>query len=96
MVIHKVRRLLAEIISVDAEDIMPRMALTSGRGVTPIDVASLIIACEKEFKITIHDEDVLTFGCVADLAAHIDQMLEEGQAEPTERTQEDRTAWFYE
>ena len=96
MVIHKVTRMLADIISADEEDISPKMPLTGVNGVYPIDLAGLIIACEKEFRITIHDEDVLTFGCIADLAAYIDQMALDGLAETPERTEEDRTAWFYE
>jgi len=96
LVIHKVKRMLSDIISVDPEDIASRMALTRENGVNPIDVSCLIIACEKEFGIIIHDEDVLTFGRVADLAAHIDQMISDGMNEPAERTEEDRTAWFYE
>ena len=96
MVIHKVKKMLADIISIDPEDISSRMALTKANGVDPIDVACLVIACEKEFGITIHDEDVLAIRSVAGLAAHIDQMLNDGINEPAERTEEDRTAWFYE
>ena len=96
MVIFKVNKLLADIISVDPEDISAKMPLTRDNGVEPIDIAALVIACEKEFRITIHDEDVSTFACTADLAEHIDQMLEAGLNEIPERTEEDRTAWFYE
>lgn len=96
MVIQKVRRLLADIISVEPEDITAAMTLTYDNGVDPIDVAALVIACEKEFKVTIHDEDVAGFGCAGDLAAYIDKLLEAGLYEMPERTEEDRTAWFYE
>ena len=96
MVILQVRRLLAGILSVDPEDVSPKMGLTRDFGVEPIDLASLVIACEKEFKLTIHDEDVLTFASVAGLAAHIDRMIDEGLNDTPEVTEEDRTAWFYE
>ncbi len=96
MVIYKVIKLLADILSVEPADISAKMTLTRDNGVEPIDVAALVIACEKEFKITIHDEDVSAFTCAAGLAAHIDQMLEAGLADTPELTDEDRTAWFYE
>ncbi len=96
MVIHKVIKMLAEILSIEPEDISPKMALTKDNGVDPIDVASLVIACEKEFKINLFDELVLEFASVADLAAHIDKMLADGLFDAPEITEEDRTAWFYE
>lgn len=96
MTFHKVRDLLAEIIGVDEEVITPQMALSESNGIAPIDVAALVIACEKTFKITIHDEDVASFACVSDLAAYIGQKLEAGLYDMPERTEEDRTAWFYE
>ncbi len=96
MVILKVRKLLAEIIGVEAVDITSRMPLTKDNGVDPLDIAKLIIACEKEFKVTIHDEDVLDFHCAYDIAAYIDNLLSLGLNDIPERTEEDRTAWFYE
>ena len=96
MVIQQVRRLLADILCIDLEDVSTKSALTQDFGVEPLDLASLIIACEKTYKLTIHDEDVLTFKNIADLAAYIDQMLDEGLNDAPEVTEEDRTAWFYE
>jgi acyl carrier protein len=96
LVILKVRKLLAEILSVEAEDVTARMPLTKDYGVDPLDIAKLIIACEREFKVLIYDEDVLDFRCVSDIAAYIDNLLSLGLNEMPERTEEDRTAWFYE
>ena len=96
MVILKVRRLLADILGMDQEDVPSKMTLNKDSGVEPLDIASLVIACEKEFKLTIHDEDVLYFKTVADLSAYIDRMLDEGLSDTPEVTEEDRTAWFYE
>lgn len=96
MVILKVKKLLVEIIGVEAEDVTARMPLTKDNGVDPLDIAKLIIACEREFKVTIHDEDVLDFHCAGDIAAYIDNLLSLGLNEMPERTEEDRTAWFYE
>ena len=96
MVVYKVRKMLADIMGLEAEDIPGTMALTKSNRVDPLDLAKWIIACEKEFKITIHDEDVLAFRCINDAAAYIDEMLSLGLNEMPERTDEDRVAWFYE
>ena len=96
MVIHKVRSLLASILGMEQEEVSSKMPLSKNTGVEPIDIASLIIACEKQFKLTIHDEDVLLFKTVADLAAYIDRTIDEGFVDTPEVTEEDRTAWFYE
>jgi acyl carrier protein len=96
LVVFKVRKMLSDIIGVEAADVPIKMALTKDNGVYPLDIAKLVIACEKEYKVTIHDEYVLTFRCVGDLADYIDNLLSLGLNEMPERTEEDRTAWFYE
>ena len=96
MVLSKVRKLLANILSLDTEDVPSRLPFTKENGITPMDVAALVIACEKHFRIVIHDEEVSAFTCAADLAAHIRHMLEEGSNLPQNFSEEDRTAWFYE
>lgn len=96
MVVHEVEKLLSDIIGVEADEIVATTTLSKRNGVEPLDVAKLIIACEKKFKLTIHDEDVHTFLCIGDLAAYIDQKLSEGYADTPEITDEDRVAWYYE
>ena len=96
MAVYKVRKMLADILGMEAEDIPGHMALTKDNGVDPLGLAKWIIACEKEFRITINDEAVLAFHCVNDTAAYIDNMLSLGLNEMPERTEEDRVAWFYE
>ena len=87
---------MADILSVDPEDISTRTPLTKDYDIDPIDIAALVIACEKVFKVTIHDEHVLAFGSLQELAEHIDQLLEAGIYDAPEVSEEDRTAWFYE
>ncbi len=95
MVVGKVRRMLSDLLGVEADTIFAMTALNKENDVDAIDVAKLVIACEKQYKITIHDEDVLTFRTVGELSAHIDQMLLDGLDAP-ELTDEERTAWYYE
>jgi acyl carrier protein len=74
LVFQEVAGILAEIIDVDAEDITPETELTNEYGIKAIDVAKLVIACEKKFKIKIYDEDVHTLKCVNDVVEYIKQM----------------------
>lgn len=77
MVFQKVARILAEIIEVDSEDITPDTELTREYGIKAVDVAKLVIECEKKFKITIHDEDVHRFQFVNDLVEYIKKIQSE-------------------
>ncbi len=74
LVFQKVANILAEIIDVDYEDITPETELASEYGIKPVDVAKLVIECEKKFKITIHDEDVHSFRHVNDIAEYINRI----------------------
>jgi len=71
LVFEKVAKILADIIEIDCEDITPETELTSEYGIKSVDVARLVIECEKKFKIIIHDEDVHSFRCVNDIAEYI-------------------------
>lgn len=77
MFFEKLAQILAEIIDREAEDITPETALTEDNGIMPIDVAKLVIECEKKFKITIHDEDVHNFKTVSDVVEYISKMQSE-------------------
>lgn len=92
----RVSGLLAEILMRDPLDILPGFALSDKEGVTPMDVAKLAIACEKAFSLTLYDEKVAEWRTVSDACAHIEALLEEGMDRPAERSESERTAWFYE
>ena len=71
MVREKVAKILAEIIDIDWEDISPETDWTKEYDLKAVHIAKLVIECEKEFKIIIHDEDVHTFSCVNDVVEYI-------------------------
>lgn len=71
MVFQKVAEILAEIIGIDEKNITLETELTSEYGIKAVDVAKLVIECEKKFNITIHDEDVHNFRCVSDIVEYI-------------------------
>lgn len=93
--LHTVAALLSEIIAQREEEITPSFRLAPP-AVTPIDVARLAIALEEAFGIPLYDEKIARWRTVHDACAHLDALLEAGLAEATERTEADRTAWFYE
>lgn len=93
---RRVTELLSNILSCAPEDLHRAFALTPANGVAPIDIARLAIACEEAFGLTLYDEKIAAWETVGDVCAHLDALLEEGLAEKTERTEDDRTAWFYE
>ncbi|MDR2530283.1 MAG: phosphopantetheine-binding protein [Oscillospiraceae bacterium] len=75
--VERIIELLAETISEDASHLHERSALTPEAGVEPIDLAKLVIDCEKAFTIQIHDEDVHTFRDVWTLAEYITAALDD-------------------
>lgn len=91
-----VTNLLGDITSADPYDMRPGFRLSPENGIAPIDVARLAIACEKKFRIPLYDEKIAEWETLGDVCAHLERLLEEGLAEPLERTDRDRTGWYYE
>ena len=88
--------LLGEILSMDPLEMGSSFSLSPENDVMPIDVAKLAIACEKAFGFPLFDEKVALWKTLEDVCRHIDELLEEGLAEPTQRSDEDRVDWYYE
>ena len=70
MLSQQVTDILAEILGIDNEDITLQTA--SRQRYQAVDLAKLVIECEQNFRITIHDEDVHTFKTVSDLVDYIE------------------------
>lgn len=96
MVYPTLVRMLAEIIGVDEAMLSPDTALHRQNGIEPIDVAKLVIQCERAFHITIHDEDVSALKLLGELAAYIDERLDIGREDTALPTDREREAWYYE
>lgn len=71
MVSEKAAKILAEIIDVDWEEITLETDLIKEYDLKAVDVAKLVVECEKKFKIIIHDEDVHTFRTLNDIVEYI-------------------------
>lgn len=88
--------LLAGILGVGDDAIEPETVFTRDNGIEGVDVAKLIIACEKRFRITILDENVHALRCAVDLAAYVENLLDEGTDDMALHDDEERGAWYYE
>ena len=91
-----VTSLLGEILACDATIMGPSFPLAPSHGVQPLDIAKLAIACEEAFHFPLFDEKVAEWKTLEDACSQISQLLEEGQGEPSQRTDEERLSWYYE
>lgn len=74
MIFNIIKKILAEILDVDKEDILPETEITINDRTNALNIARLIIECERTFKVTVHDEDVHTFKIVSDLVDYIQKL----------------------
>ena len=94
MIYTLIRRELAQMRGVTEADFGRDSAIAGGISVR--ELAQLLMACEREFAVTVHDEDAPDFRCVADLEEHIRRKMQDGTEGVVQRTQRERDAWFYE
>jgi acyl carrier protein len=92
-ILAKVAELLDKIGVLPEGGILPETALAGEGGLEPLDLVKLIMACEQEFKIIIHDEDVYRLKRIGDIVAYIDGRLEEGTADLALHDEAQRVAW---
>ncbi len=91
MINQKLAAILAEQLETDEYDITPETELSA---LDSLQMARVIIDCEKKFRITVFDEDVSGFAAAKDLASYIEARLDEaglGQA----RAERERDGWYY-
>ena len=68
----KVKKIIAEKLSVDLEDVLPDASFVDDLGADSLDLVELIMSMEEEFDIDISDEDAETIATVKDAIAYID------------------------
>ena len=64
---EKVKNLLVEELSVNAEDITPTAELVNDLGVNSLELADLVLLCEEKFDIEITDDEIHKFVTVGDI-----------------------------
>ena len=56
-VVDKVKKIIAEKLSVDLEEVVPEAAFVEDLGADSLDLVELIMSMEEEFEIDMSDED---------------------------------------
>ena len=69
----KVRKVIAEKLSVDIEEVVPQATFVDDLGADSLDLVELIMSMEEEFDIEISDEDAETLETVQDAIDYIKQ-----------------------
>ena len=73
---EKIKELLVEELSVNAEDVTPTAELINDLGINSLELADLVLLCEERFDIVIEDEDVQGFVTVGDVVEYLDSKVD--------------------
>ena len=68
---EKVKALLVEELSVDADDVTPSAELVNDLGINSLELADLVMLCEDKFGVEIDDEEAQKFVTVGDVAEYL-------------------------
>lgn len=93
MEFKKLARIISEILDCEQDAISPQTVLAQS-GLDSLGIARVIMQCEKIFHVSIADEDVHKFHIVGDIAAYIEERLEEAGSSAV-KSERDRDGWFY-
>ena len=72
-IIEKVQAIIAEKLSVDAAEVTPEKSFTNDLGADSLDTVELIMEFEKEFGISIPDEEAEKIATVGDAIKFIEE-----------------------
>jgi acyl carrier protein len=67
----KIKRIIAEQLGVDEEDVKPEASFVNDLGADSLDLVELIMAMEEEFDLKIEDEEAEKIKTVQDVIAFI-------------------------
>ena len=68
---EKVKKIIAEKLSVDLEEVVPEASFVDDLGADSLDLVELIMSMEEEFDTDISDEDAEQITTVKDAIAYI-------------------------
>jgi acyl carrier protein len=74
-VADKVREIIIEQLSVEAEQVTSEASFTDDLGADSLDIVELVMAFEEEFDIEIPDEDAEKIGRVKDAVSYIESQV---------------------
>jgi acyl carrier protein len=67
----KVKKIIAEKLSVDMEEVVPEASFVDDLGADSLDLVELIMSMEEEFDVEISDEDAEKITTVKDAIAYV-------------------------
>ena len=70
---EQVKKIIAEKLSVDLDEVIPEAAFTDDLGADSLDLVELIMSMEEEFDIDISDEDAEQLTTVQDAIDYINK-----------------------
>lgn len=68
----KVKKIIAEKLSVDLEEVVPDASFVDDLGADSLDLVELIMSMEEEFDVEISDEDAEKIATVKDAIAYVE------------------------
>ncbi len=68
----KVKKIIAEKLSVDMEEVIPEASFVDDLGADSLDLVELIMSMEEEFDVEISDEDAEKITTVKDAYDYVD------------------------
>ena len=76
-IIEKVQTIIAEKLSVDVADVTPESSFTNDLGADSLDTVELIMEFEKEFGLSIPDDQAEKIVTVGDAIAFIEKQVKQ-------------------
>lgn len=71
----KVKALLVEELSINAEDITMEAELENDLGVNSLELADLVFLCEEKFNIQIDDDNIKDLITVCDVVKYLESLV---------------------
>lgn len=75
MELEKLRKIIADVLNVDENEIMPNTKFVDDLGADSLDVFQIIMGIEEEFDVEIDTDDVESIVTVGDAIEKINQAL---------------------
>ena len=69
---EKLKDILVEELSIDADQITMEAELSGDLGINSLELADLVYICEEKFNIEIEDEDLHNFTTVGDVVRYLE------------------------
>jgi acyl carrier protein len=73
---ERVTKIIVDKLSVDVKEVIPEASFTNDLGADSLDTVELVMEFEKEFEISIPDEQAENIKTVGDAIAYLEKQLE--------------------